>query len=189
MTRCLKYLIMNIIFLTLVVWLYSYGAAEPISNEAGLHIKEGKISAELTNVPLTDIVRKIEAQGGIWLEAGADLAGNKISVRFTDLSLKEGLKRILTNMNHSLVYNADGKVAGVFILSQGGKKQDKSGSEKVPVNLNEGRPDTDASGSNENTASSGVSPLRLVNPSSLPRAPSRKRAKTFDTSFSLGNQE
>jgi len=108
MIRISKYFMVNVIFFSLVVCLYSYGAAEANSSGTDLHIEKGQISAELTNAPVLVLVRQIESQGGIWFKTLADLAGEKVSVRFADIPLDEGLKRILRGMNHSLVYDADG---------------------------------------------------------------------------------
>ena len=187
MIRISKYFMIDVIFFSLMACLYSYGAAEANSSGTDLNIEKGHISAELTNAPVLVLVRQIESQGGIWFKALADLAGEKVSVRFADIPLDEGLKRILRGMNHSLVYGADGRIAGVYILGKGGKSRGKSVFEPVPVNTHERKPFKTTTVPVKNVVSSRILNVRIVNLFNLPRATSDMRMKSLDMSLNLNS--
>ena len=178
----------NIICFSLVICLNSYVAAEPIDDKAGLQITDGKISAVLANATLRDIIRQIKAQDDIWFRVGEELAGYKVSVRFTEIPLDEGLRRILKGLNHSLVYNGDSKVAGVFILGNGDMNPGYSIPTKVPDKMHARSPIKAASGLVDNTTPPKISTLRPGNPSYFPRTSSDIRSNTLNMSLDLRNR-
>ena len=188
MIRTSKYFVINIICFSLVICLNSYVAAEPPLKKAELQITDGKISAQLINASLRDIARKIKAQGVIWFEADADLSDYNISVRFTDIPLDEGLRRILRGMNHSLFYNTDNSVTKMFILGKGEKNQRNSTPAIVPFNTHASKPPTTTSTPAGNSILPKISNLKSVNPSHLPRALSGMRSNTLDMSLNLKNR-
>jgi hypothetical protein len=177
----------NTIFFSLVVCLASYGSAAGNSYGTGWHLQQGKISARLTHASLPVLVQQMEVQAGVWFKVETDLAGKTISVRFTDIPLEEGLKRILRGMNHCLVYSADGSVAGVIVLGRG-KNPAQSDPVEVRVNRPEPRPVATAPNPDETNVSSKNSSLRLAKPSTLPRAASHVRAETPHLSLNLKNR-
>ena len=188
MIRTSNYYVINIICFLLVICLNSYVAAGPIYDKAGLQIKDGKISAVLVNTALRDIIRQVKAQDDIWFRVGEDLAGYNVSVRFTEIPLDEGLRRILKGLNHSLVYNADSKVAGVFILGNGGMSPGYSTPTKVPDKMHPRSPVKATAGPVENSTPPKFSTLRHVNPSYLPHTGSDSRANTLGMSHDLRNR-
>ena len=88
-------------------------AADPIA------VKDGLLSVNLKDMTLLDVARDIEKQSGVWFRGDETLFQEKISVSFNDLPLEEGLKRILTNVNYSLMFDAKNKVAGVMVMGEG----------------------------------------------------------------------
>lgn len=188
MIRIPKYLLINITIFSLVICFYSNVTAEPPLKRAELHITDGKISAMLVNTTLRDIISQAKAQYDIWFKAGEELSGYKVSVQFTDIPLNEGLRRILKGMNHSLVYYADGRVAGVFILGNGEINQGYSAPTKVPVGMHARSSVKAATGTVENTTPPKISTPRPVNPSYLPRTGSDIRANTLGISLDLRNR-
>ena len=68
---------------------------------------------------LLEVARDIEKQSGVWFRGDETLFQEKISVTFNDLPLEEGLKRILANLNYSLMFDAKNKVAGVMVMGEG----------------------------------------------------------------------
>lgn len=185
-SNCFK---INLICFALAICLNSYVSAEPTSDKAGFQIKDGKISANLINASLRDIVDKITAQGVIWSEVNTDPSDYKVSAQFADIPLDEGLKRILKGMNHSLVYNADGRIARVFILGRGERNQRNSRTPTiVPVNMHAIQPAKAISGPAVNTVIQEPSSLKSANPSRLPRAFSGRRTNSLDMSLNLNNR-
>ena len=178
----------NIICFLLVNCLNSYVTAEPRYDNAGLQITDGRISAVLVNTTLRDIIRQVKAQDDIWFRIGENLAGYKVSVRFTQTPLDEGLRRILKGLNHSLVYNADSKVAGVFILGNGDMNPAYSIPTKVQDKMRARSPIKITSGPVENTSPPKISTIGPVNPSYLPRTAFDIRANTQGMSLDLRNR-
>jgi hypothetical protein len=84
-----------------------------------VRVKDGLLSVNLKDTSLLDVARDIEKQSGIWFKGDETLFQEKISVTFSDLPLEEGLKRILTNMNYSLMFDNKHKVAGVMVMGEG----------------------------------------------------------------------
>ena len=82
-------------------------------------LKDGLLSVNLKETSLLDVARDIEKQSGVWFRGDETLFQEKVSVTFNDLPLEEGLKRILTNLNYSLMFDAENKVAGVMVMGEG----------------------------------------------------------------------
>jgi len=82
-------------------------------------VKDGLLSVNLKDNSLLEVARDIEKQSGVWFRGDETLFQEKISVTFNDLPLEEGLKRILTNLNYSLMFDAKNKVAGVMVMGEG----------------------------------------------------------------------
>jgi hypothetical protein len=95
-------------------------------------VKDGAISVNLKDNSLLEVARDIEKQSGVWFKGDETLFQEKISVTFTHLSLEEGLKRILTNLNYSLMFDDKNKVAGVMLVGEGtpaGSQQGRPGAQ------------------------------------------------------------
>ena len=84
----------------------------------GVLIRQSRISADLKDIPLMELLLMIQEQCSIWFKCNESLLDEKVSVRFKDLSLEDGMKRILASMNHVFVFDANGRLAGVMILSK-----------------------------------------------------------------------
>lgn len=84
-----------------------------------VNVKDGLLSVNLKDNSLLEVARDIEKQSGVWFRGDETLFQEKISVTFTDLPLEEGLKRILANLNYSLMFDAKNKVAGVMVMGEG----------------------------------------------------------------------
>ncbi len=82
-------------------------------------VKNGLLSVNLKDNSLLEVARDIEKQSGVWFRGDETLFQEKISVTFDDLPIEEGLKRILTNLNYSLMFDPKNKVAGVMVMGEG----------------------------------------------------------------------
>lgn len=82
-------------------------------------VKNGLLSVNLKDNSLLEVARDIEKQSGVWFRGDETLFQEKISVTFDDLPIEEGLKRILTNLNYSLMFDPKNKVAGVMVMREG----------------------------------------------------------------------
>ena len=83
-----------------------------------LEIKGEIISARIKGVLLKDIVEKVNEKKGIWFKGRESLFEEKISVEFNYLSIQDGLKRILSKMNYSFIFDQNGKLLGVILVGK-----------------------------------------------------------------------
>jgi hypothetical protein len=80
---------------------------------------QGEIfSASLQEVSLRHVLEELERRKGIWFKGANSLFDEKVAVQFNALSLEDGIKRILTSNNYSLVFDRTGEVAGVVVLGR-----------------------------------------------------------------------
>jgi hypothetical protein len=104
------------------------------AQKAAVELKGKTMSANLSNVSLEAVLEGIRKDHGIWYKTDVPLSGEKISLQFDGLPVEKGFKRILSGMNHVLVYDAKkGGVAGVVIF--GKKKPSASGPAKIGTPL------------------------------------------------------
>jgi len=76
------------------------------------------MSAELQGVSLRLVLEKLEREKGIWFKGDESVLEEEVSIRFKDLPLYEGLRRILSHINHVLVFDGDNGLVGLFILGK-----------------------------------------------------------------------
>ena len=73
-------------------------------------------SARVEDSPLKAVAEQIEIKTGIWFKSGGAFPEKKVSVAFERLPFEEGLERILSKMNYSLVFDDDDEIVGVFLF-------------------------------------------------------------------------
>lgn len=135
MGRFFKFVFPGLIVLILMLTAVSSGSAETDNTldkhkapKGSLIITNNKISADFEDVSLGEILIGIKDRNNIWFKGDESLLNEKISVRFTDLSLEHGMKRILRSANYALVYHDNGNLAGLILFN-------KSSQEKTIANI------------------------------------------------------
>jgi hypothetical protein len=83
-----------------------------------LDFAERSCSLRVDQVPLKTILTKIEEEKDIWFKASQSLGEETVSLGFSELSIREGIERILRNFDYSLHFDQDGKLLGVTVLSK-----------------------------------------------------------------------
>lgn len=87
-----------------------------------LEFKHKTLSAHIRNVRLIAVIEEIRKKEGIWfkswLKGKETVLQEKISIQINKVPVKEGLGRILSNMNHCLVFDEKGYVIGVFLMGE-----------------------------------------------------------------------
>jgi hypothetical protein len=91
--------------------------------EIGLKFKGQIMSAELQGVSLRLILEKLKGEKGIWSKGDESLLDDKVSIRFKDLPLEEGLRRILSDFNHVLVFDREKGLVGLFVFGKRGSRR------------------------------------------------------------------
>ena len=111
--------------LTTVLVMFCYfivaGAAEKGHT---LIFKGDTFTAILEKEPLKNILEEIRRETGIRFRIAESESDERVSVQFENLTLKEGLRRILRTMNYSLLFDRNDNLTGAFIF---GKVSRKSG--------------------------------------------------------------
>jgi len=115
MSKFARRFTMFFIALLIVAGFYS---ERPRAQVVDLKLKGESLSAHLNGTPLKHVFEKLNREKGIWFKGDASLFEEKISVHFSDLSLQDGLKRILSSMNYSLVFGDNGRLDGVIIIGK-----------------------------------------------------------------------
>jgi hypothetical protein len=77
------------------------------------------MSVDLKDASLISVARDIERQAGISFKGDESLLEESVSVAFTDLTLEQGIKRILATLNYSLLFDNRGEISEVMIMSEG----------------------------------------------------------------------
>ena len=103
------------------------------AGNVSLNFQESTFTAFLEEVPLENVIEKVRKETGIWIRAPNSLLDERISVQFENLSIQQGLKRILRGMNYSFLFDQDSNLLGAFVFS----KAHRIGEEIYSAELNE----------------------------------------------------
>lgn len=98
------------------------------SKDVNIFFKNDKISADLINTPLNQVLIKIEKEKKIWFKGKEELLNKNISLNFKPLPVQEGLKRILSHLNYSFIFNKNKNLEGIMIFGEGKETQGKTAS-------------------------------------------------------------
>jgi hypothetical protein len=85
-----------------------------------LKFQEQTFSADLEEAPLGAIIKRFKEEKGIWFKGKESLLDEKVSVQFKDLPIREGLERILSAMNYSLIFDGEARLVGVVLVGKSG---------------------------------------------------------------------
>jgi hypothetical protein len=114
-----------LIFLSLMELLFLCGVVSADEKRLYLAFDQGRVTANIKNTPLKAILNQIKKQRSIYFDKGfmrdPSLLDNDVSVQFTNLPIRNGLERILSGINHSLIFKGD-RVEGVMLLGEPGKR-------------------------------------------------------------------
>lgn len=102
------------------------GAGSAVGEGPSITFEEESFSAHLEELSLKAVTEKIESETGIWFQAGEALLQERVSVAFDELSFEDGLDRILSTMNYSLVFDEDEEIVGVFLFRRLDAKEKQS---------------------------------------------------------------
>jgi hypothetical protein len=97
--------------------------AQAQEGKVNLYFQKNTMSADIDGAPLKAVLAEIKEKTGISFKTwfgGDQTLNEKVSVRFRRLSVKEGLERILSKVNHSIVLKGS-EVSGVMLFGKPGK--------------------------------------------------------------------
>jgi hypothetical protein len=123
---------MKILSTMLMALLFLFLLSPEMSGDKGqleLDFSGETCSVGIATLPLKTVLTKIKDKKGIWFKVTQSSMEEAISIRFRDLSIREGIERILKNFNYSLHFDQNGKLLGATIL--GIKKRSDYRSKKL----------------------------------------------------------
>ena len=91
------------------------------SQSVELNLSEQTLSAKIREAPLRDIIETMEKKGvwfKLWLKGKESVLDERVSVTFKGLPVQQGLERILSTLNHCLVFDHNGHLSGVILLGK-----------------------------------------------------------------------
>ncbi len=98
-----------------------------------LVVRGDTFTAILREAPLKSVFEKVQKETGIWFRVGESDLDEKVSIQFENLSVKEGLKRILRTMNYSFVFDQDNNLIGAFVFGKTNRQKKATN----PADINE----------------------------------------------------
>jgi hypothetical protein len=113
----------RVFFWALIVpFFLGYNSAFGEQRKIDLDFSHQRLSATIKSAPIRNIIAEIEAEKGVWFElwlkGGDSVLDEKLSVEFEDLTVKDGLKRIFSSLNHSFVFDQNGQLLGVYLFGK-----------------------------------------------------------------------
>jgi hypothetical protein len=82
-------------------------------------VQKGLLSVDLREAPLISVARDIERQSSISFKGDESILEERITVAFEDLPMEQGIKRILSTLNYSLLFDSQGEISEIIIMSEG----------------------------------------------------------------------
>ena len=158
----------KLIFFGMLLFIFFIGITSAFAN---VKVEGDRISVDAKGIALGELVKEIKNSTGIEFELSKTLMEKKISVSFKELSLPEGLKKIIDPLNYAVVYDPSGMISKVIIIdtnedskmTANAKKVDESFPDNQAVSTSEIEPDNElfndassaenASGSDNNKVS------------------------------------
>jgi hypothetical protein len=107
--------------ISLLACIFFLGVVTPVPAwDGGIDLRvEGEIlSARIEGVPFKIVLENLERQRGIWFMGDPSLLEEEVTVEFIELPLEQGLKRILSSVNHVLLFDGNGGVLGVIVIGR-----------------------------------------------------------------------
>jgi hypothetical protein len=113
--------LMPMITILAIFWFFSAYAA---NQESSYLIFEGTtLKANLKDESFKNIFQKLQKETGIWFSVSKAELDAKVSVRFENLSIEKGLRRILHAMNYSFLFDQNNNVIGVFVFGKANRNR------------------------------------------------------------------
>ena len=90
----------------------------PVLWAQGITIQNSRMSAALNGASLMSVAEDIHSQLGISFKGDESLVEGRVSAAFKDLPIEQGIKRMLAGFNYSLLFDSQGQVSQVMIMSE-----------------------------------------------------------------------
>lgn len=116
-----------------IIWLifcFPFGTSMGAQNSS-IDFQGSNITASLKETPLKNIIEEFQKEKGIWFKSPKSLLDERVSVEFENLSIREGLKRILRTMNYSFLFDKDNNIIGIFVFGKANRVRKTTDSDEL----------------------------------------------------------
>ena len=136
------------------------------------------LSADLKGAVLRDILEDLNKERGIWWKGDQSVLEENVTVQFTDLSLEDGMRRILGFLDHCLFFDNERELIGVFLAGKDGtiREMNKSGRNIVAKTASSTVKEKNM------TPDNGSGPVKSVSPVNRPMQRTTKALKVPESS-------
>jgi hypothetical protein len=134
--------------------------------------EEGRLSVVAEGVPLSQVLGEIRERTGVGFAVSAEIADKIVSAQCRALPLVEGITKVLGSLDHSLVFDAQGRLVKVVIRDA----RAVSDGHSAKKGLEDGRADSDDPAAASTGLETGSSPADPMPPRVRPRAKSPSAA-------------
>jgi hypothetical protein len=120
---------------SLCLLLFSHAPTLAQEGKISLDFGDKTCSADVDQAPLRQVLEQIKEERGVWYKAWSTshpALDEKISVRFEGLPIKEGFERLLSDVNHTLVFEGSSLV-GVMIFGKPASTGYSGRTERRPI--------------------------------------------------------
>jgi len=131
-----------------------------------LNFKGHSISAKFDGVPLETILAEIYEEKLIRYQVDETLLRKPITTEFRDLSLEDGLRRILVNMNYVLKFDSNKRLLGIFVAAKDTGKSGTSWGNYIGTRMNISSEEEPSEEPYTNISDEGISEQISNNPTS-----------------------
>ncbi len=123
----------SLIPLILVLLLPAAPAGLDADTNLRMEFSGNRVSMESSETSLHTVFSRLYNEKGIRFFAGQDTMNEQVKVRFQDLTMEEGLRRILGSRNFSFTFDKDQQVVGVYVFSAPGRYPSGGASDTAPA--------------------------------------------------------
>jgi hypothetical protein len=107
-----------------ILVIFCYFMVYAANEESNTLVFQGAtFTANLEEASLKNVFQKLQKETGIWFRVPESGLDERVSVQFENLSIEEGLKRILHTMNYSLLFDQNNNLIGAFVFGKANRKR------------------------------------------------------------------
>lgn len=110
-----------------------YAIANGGYRNISLEFHDHTLTANIEKASLPDVVSRIEESQDIWVKGMDRVPSLEYSVEFKEMPLRKGIERILSSVNHCLVFDKEGELEGIIFLTSPGTASKQTADEKPTI--------------------------------------------------------
>ena len=110
---------------TLLLIMSLFGPVRAADKTINLQLEAKTFSCDVQGATLKVILERLQKEKAIWFKGDQSVCEQQVTARFRDLPYHEGLAKILSGCNYSLVFDDDMNLIGVILFGRSEAAQPK----------------------------------------------------------------